>query len=326
MVHKVRCGGVCVSVSEGKGVGVVQGRGGREGWYKAKSGPRHAATSPSSMPTPSLILVLIAVLAGASADRPASALIAARGLHRPARIAVLRGGEVVEAEEDDDDDEGDEDSSPPPPPSAKGAKPALKRQNGMKDLLSGGDAKADAISSDGDAETVEEVPAGPPQKPLWHSFIPLMVVLVMRIGLAFFKAWKLKSAPAAAAGEAAAAAGEAVEGAAEAATTSVADVANEALLSVPILGPALKFVGDYWAKIGAFARSPQAAPVMMGLLILGTRLVKGMDQSREEAEAEAAAAAADAEVEEKEKEVEEAEAKVEEVEEAEEVEDEDEED
>ena len=147
-------------------MGVVQGRGGREGWYKAKKRAetrRHVAVS--SMPTPSLILVLIAfVLAGASADRPASALIAARGLHRPARIAVLRGGEVVEAEEDDDDDEGDEDSSPPPPPSAKGAKPALKRQNGMKDLLSGGDAKADAISSDGDAETVEEVPAGPPQK------------------------------------------------------------------------------------------------------------------------------------------------------------------
>ena len=107
--------------------------------------------------------------------------------------------------------------------------------------------------------------------------------------------------------------------------TSVADVANEgALLSVPILGPALKFVGDYWAKIGAFARSPQAAPVMMGLLVLGTRLVEVWTRAGEEAEAEAAAAAADAEVEEKEKEVEEAEAKVEEVEEAEEVEDEDE--
>ena len=131
---------------------------------QSESGPRHVAVSSICVATPSRILVLIAfVLAGAFADRPRLRAYCAR-LHRPARIAVLRGGESIRGGGGAAmTAERDEDSSPPPPPSAKGAKPTLKRQNGMKDLLSGGDAKADAISSDGDAETVEEVPARPPQ-------------------------------------------------------------------------------------------------------------------------------------------------------------------
>ena len=195
-------------------------------------------------------------------------------------------------------------ASPPPPPAARGSsgkpkvvgvddaeddafarlrrlpssrsgttRPALlRRQGGMLDLLGGAsDGSAPVVETVAEDEDAEDAPEAveadeEPKQPLWQQFIPLVVVLIVRVGLTFMRAYYAKRA---AAGE-----GGAVG--------SPLDAINAALLASPIGAP-LKAVGSAWAKIQEFARSPSAAPYMMGLLILGTRLVKMMEARKEAA-------------------------------------------
>ena len=63
---------------------------------------------------------------------------------------------------------------------------------------------------------------------------------------------------------------------------------NEALLSSPI-GGVVASIHSTASKIAEFARSPQAGPVMIGLLIVATKLLKRSEAAAEAAQAEAAA-------------------------------------
>lgn len=190
--------------------------------------------------------------------------------------------------------------SPPSPPAPRGkalgkpkvgiaddddTRPALLRRGAAKNLLSG-DADDDAtavVDGEGDAdETSQDAAEAVEEKqPLWQQFIPLVVVLLVRMGMTIMRAFYAKRA---ASGEGGAAG-------------SPLDAVNAALLASP-LGGVLKTVGGYWEKMVAFARSPQAAPFMMGLLIVATRLVKMMDGGNEADDVVEEAAEAEAAVEE----------------------------
>ena len=154
------------------------------------------------------------------------------------------------------------------------ARPALlRRQGAARDLLSGGDDDSTGMAEAPEDADADALPAGRGQKSLLSQLLPLAAVLVVRLVLTALRAWSRAKGGEGAAG-------------------SPLDAINAALLSSP-LGGALKAVGGAWASVVAFARSPSSAPVMMGLLIVATRLVKSMEGAQEEPAPESGEAADD---------------------------------
>ena len=92
----------------------------------------------------------------------------------------------------------------------------------------------------------------------------LGLVLLMRLGLAAWKSMRARGVTA-----------DSLPGAAALASVQAA------LYSSPF-GPALTAVGQLGAKVAEFARSPNAAPVMLGLVIVSMKLVKRMEPPDEE--------------------------------------------
>ena len=90
-------------------------------------------------------------------------------------------------------------------------------------------------------------------KSIWQQFGLLLVLILFRVGHAIAKAHF----------------GE---------RPSLFDAARKALLSSPV-GGILSYVGRYWDHVAALVRSPQAAPLVMSLLIISMKLVQRMDKS-----------------------------------------------
>ena len=170
-------------------------------------------------------------------------------------------------------------SPPPPSPPSKApqkadaSRPALRRQPGASDLLSGGaDSTALSAGEDEDApelKLADDGPAPAAGKSLLQQLLPLIVVLIVRIGLTFLRGYYRSKG------------GSDGDGGG-----SPLDAVNAALLKSAI-GGVLSTVGQGWSAVASFARSPQAAPVMMGLLIAATRLVRMMEGKNDAAAAAA---------------------------------------
>jgi hypothetical protein len=137
------------------------------------------------------------------------------------------------------------------------ARPALRRQDARRNLKAALSSADDADTAVSATEEEAEAPTAPPRRDgVMQQIIVLVVVLVVRVGLAFLK---VAQARAQAAGGPPPFAGF-----------------NTMLLNSP-LGPALKLVQRGWAAVAELARSPQSAPLMMGLLIIATKLVARAD-------------------------------------------------
>lgn len=151
---------------------------------------------------------------------------------------------------------------------AASARPALQRQGGRQNILQADNQESDAIVGDEDEDAVnlaaEVATGGGDSGGLISQLFTLGLVLLLRLGLALYKSMRAR--------------GVAIPGAGAVAS------AKAALYSSPI-GPALQLVSEVIAKIATFARSPNAAPVMMVLLIFAMKLVKRMDPPEEDAPA-----------------------------------------
>lgn len=149
-----------------------------------------------------------------------------------------------------------------------------------------------AASSKGAAEG--EVPdQSEAPKPNWLMMIGMVVVqLALRVLLPYLLRRRGAASATAAAAAAASAAAESVsevaEGVAGAAQEVMAEGVAQAASSIPEVSATVGYPGIVtWflqlkAKFTAFSRSPQAAPVMMSLLILSTKLLQRLDPSLQE--------------------------------------------
>ena len=157
------------------------------------------------------------------------------------------------------------------------------------------EAAADADAADGaevaatdDAAAVEE----PPPPTFLQRILPNLMLIGVAIVARLIKHFFLKGR-----GGAAEAAAEAVEGAAEgvaaAAGEAVADAAADGAAAAAT--EAAAEATGLFGRFRAFISGPSAAPLMMSLLVLSTRMVSGLNKQQE---AEAAAAEAPVEVEE----------------------------
>jgi hypothetical protein len=124
----------------------------------------------------------------------------------------------------------------------------------------GDDADADATNVAAEASTG----GGEDRSAFISQLFTLGLVLLMRLGLAAWKSMRARGVTA-----------DSLPGAAALASVQAA------LYSSPF-GPALTAVGQLWAKVAEFARSPNAAPVMLGLVIVSMKLVKRMEPPDEE--------------------------------------------
>ena len=158
------------------------------------------------------------------------------------------------------------------------------------------EATADADAADGaevaaadDAAAVEE----PPPPTFLQRILPNLMLIGVAIVARLIKHFFLKGRG----GAAAEAAAEAVEGAAEgvaaAAGEAVADAAADGAAAAAT--EAAAEATGLFGRFRAFISGPSAAPLMMSLLVLSTRMVSGLNKQQE---AEAAAAEAPVEVEE----------------------------
>ena len=156
-------------------------------------------------------------------------------------------------------------------PAAPGSRPALRRGG----VLSSGEVDATApvveVEEEGVAqEETAEVDEPPKQNgvaAILQQVVLLACVLLFRFGLRFFQ-----DRPSPFAG------------------------INTLLQNSPF-GPLLRLVAQGQKAIGEFAQSPSSAPVMIGLLILATKLVARADSNAEAAAADAAQQADDEQLE-----------------------------
>ena len=201
-------------------------------------------------------LLLLAAIAPAACDRPPlpapSALSAASGA-KSAKLAL-----------------SDEDDSARPQLGSKAAaatRPALLQKRSLQQVLGsalgsvrGGDSAAVVEDSDDDADVAAEAPSdgGEDRSALISQLFTLGLILLFRVGIAVWKSMRARGIGA-----------DAIPGGAALASVQAA------LYRSP-LGPALTAVGQLWEKVAEFARSPNAAPVMLGLVILSMKLVKRM--------------------------------------------------
>lgn len=166
-------------------------------------------------------------------------------------------------------------ASPPRAPGDASKRPALlRRRSGVIDAASATHAvsvgpESEAEEQDADVEeqdtdeaietdSIEEVeePKGG-LAAMWEQFGTLALVLIVRVVITFLRPM-LARRGASAEGDAA---------------TSPLDAVGKALEASP-LGGLLRMAQKGVDAVATLARSPQAAPVMMGLLILGVRLLK----------------------------------------------------
>ena len=154
-------------------------------------------------------------------------------------------------------------------------RPALRRQGALKHVLK------DAIDPEEVAVTIEEADEMPQAKTeekgggLISQVFTLGLFLLIRIGLGLWKAFRQRSAGA--------------DGAAD------PFAGFNAMLAKTPLGPVLESVGSLVANFKKFASSPNAAPVMMGLLILSMKLVNRVDTRMEKDAEDASTVSAQAE-------------------------------
>ena len=173
------------------------------------------------------------------------------------------------------------DVPPPPTPSRAGsaaskraaakpaARPALQCRGALADL--GADAGADeadvvevveAASDDATADDTAAVEARPFNlAAILPQLGTLAIILLVRFGISAYRSF-FKDRP-----------------------LPMGD-----LSALPVLGGAFRLAESIHAKFTKFAQEPSSAPVMIGLLIVATKLVARMDARLEAKEAEAAEA------------------------------------
>ena len=174
---------------------------------------------------------------------------------------------------------------PSPAPLAKklkrpetASRPALRRQPDVLRNHGGNDEAVidedddTAVAADADVEEISGTPTAPG---FWRKYGVLLVMLVIRIGLGFLKAYYRSKGEGGAAGQ-----------------TPLGGI-GDAFQRSPV-GALFAVVQKQWGALAAWARSPQAAPVVMGLLILSTKLVARMDNDNDSDSSVAEAATGEA--------------------------------
>jgi len=145
------------------------------------------------------------------------------------------------------------------------SRPALRREGSL--LNNQGEAGSDLAESEaGDVDPqLAAAEKAEQRRSLVSQVFTVVLVLVLRAGVALWTTMRRKAA---------------AEGTAMPGSSAVA--ALSAIIHKSPLGPVLAMTSKYWAWFNEFARSPNAAPFMMGLLILSMKLVKRMDSSQYE--------------------------------------------
>ena len=145
------------------------------------------------------------------------------------------------------------------------SRPALKRQNALASMLDGDDDSEQLAEVADGEETAAAAPESGAGGGILSQLFTVALVLILRLGLAFWKTMRQKSG---------------TEGTPLPGASAVAAIST--MLHKSPLGPVLVALGNAQKSFAEFARSPNAAPVMMGLLIVAMKLVARMDSKASE--------------------------------------------